>query len=88
VSSILHVIYTTGFIRRVKEYVSAPKGLSFVDDLGWVETGSDAAQVITSLDRCATKIIKWASRRGLKFDTAKMEAALLMCRVGCAESLY
>jgi len=58
---ILFAIYTSGPIKWVEEYVSA-KGLSFVDDLGWVATGSDVNQVVTILERCAAKSIEWATR--------------------------
>ena len=56
--------------------------MSFVDDLGWVGTGSDVNQVVTILERCAAKSIEWASRQGLQFDTAKTEAALFTRRRG------
>jgi len=69
VSPILFAIYTSGLIKWVEEYVSA-EGLSFVDDLGWVATGSDVNQVVKILERCAANSIEWASRSGLQFNTA------------------
>jgi len=66
VSPILFAIYTSGLIKWVEEYAPA-KGLSFVDDLGWVATGSDVNQVVTILERCVAKSIEWANRRGLQF---------------------
>jgi len=80
VSLILFAIYTSALIKWVEEYVSEATGLSFVDDLGWVATGSDVNHVISILERCAAQSIKWASRRGLQFDTAKTEAALFTGR--------
>jgi hypothetical protein len=44
-----------------EENVSA-EGLSFVDDFGWVVTGSDNNQVVTILQRCLAKSIEWASK--------------------------
>jgi hypothetical protein len=79
VSLILFAIYTAGQIKWVSEYVSA-EGLTFVDDLGWVATGSHENQVITTLDRCAAKSIECESRRGLQFDMAKTEAVLFTPR--------
>jgi len=87
VSPILFVIYTSGLIKWVEEYVST-EGLSFVDDLGWVATGSDVNQVVTILERCAAKSMEWASRRGLQFDTAKTEAALFPRRQGHKKHLW
>jgi len=82
VSPILFAIYTSGLIKWVEENVSEAKGLSFVDDLGWVATGSDVNQVVMIRESCAAKSIEWAGRQGLQFDTAKMEAALFTRRQG------
>jgi len=75
------VIYTTGLIIWVEEYIPS-EGLSFVEHLGWVVTGSDVNLVGTTLERHAAKSIAWASRRGLQFDTPEMQAALCTCRQG------
>jgi hypothetical protein len=56
--------------------------LSVVDHLSWVVKGSDVNLVITILERCAAKSIKWESRQGLQFDTAKTEAARFTRRRG------
>jgi len=82
VSPILCAIYTSGLIKWVEEYVSDAEGLSFVDDLGWVVTGSDVNHVVSIRERCTVKSIEWANRRGLQFDTAKTEAALSTSRRG------
>jgi len=81
VSLVLIAIYTSGLIKWVEQYASV-KGLSFVDDLGWVVTGSIVNQVFTILERCSAQSIEWAGRRGLQCDTAKTEAALRTCRRG------
>jgi len=80
VSLILSAIYTSELIKWVEEYVSEAKGLSFVEDLGCVVSGSDVNQVVSILEICTTKSIEWASRRGLQSDTAKTEAALFTRR--------
>jgi len=82
VSSILFTINTSGLLKLVEEYISEAERLFFVDDLGWVATGSDVNQFIMILERCAAKRIEWATRRGLQFDTAKMEAAVFARRRG------
>ena len=61
VSPILFAIYTSGVIKLVEDYISAD-GLTFVDDLGWVATGSNVNQVITIFQRCTVTSIVWASR--------------------------
>ena len=50
-SPILFAIETSGPIIWVEEYISA-EGLSFVNDVGWVATGSLVSNVITTLERC------------------------------------
>jgi len=82
VSQILIAIYTSGLIKWVEEYVSEAEGLSFVDDLGWVATGNDVNHVVSILERCAARSIEWASRRGLQFDTAKLEEVQFTRRRG------
>jgi len=76
VSPILFAIYTSGLIKWVEEYVSQAEWLSFVDDLWWVATGSNANQVVTILERSSSYSVEWASRCGLQFNTATTEAAL------------
>jgi len=61
VSPILFAIHTAGLVKWVEERVQA-KGLSFVDDLGWVATGKDVNQVVEKLETCAAESIEWASR--------------------------
>jgi hypothetical protein len=62
VSLILFAIYTSGLIKWVQEYVSEAEGLTFVDDLGLLATGSDVNHVVSIVERCAARRIYWASR--------------------------
>ena len=87
VSPILFAIYTSGMIKWVQEYASA-EGLCFMDDLGCVPTGSHVNQVVTILERWAGKSIAWASRRGLHFDIAKMDAPLFTRKRGHKKHLW
>jgi len=76
------VIYSSGLIKWVQEYVSEAEGQIFVQDFGWVATGRDVNNVVLILERCAAKSLEWASRRGLQLDTATMETVLFTCRRG------
>ena len=87
VSPILFVMYTSGLIKWVEEYVSEAKMPSCVDDLGCVATRSHVNHVVSILERCTAKSIEWASRRGLQFTTAKTEAALFTRRQGYRKHL-
>jgi hypothetical protein len=82
VSPILFAIYTAGLIKGVEDYISEGEGLSSIDDLGWVATGSNGNHVFSILERCAAKSIEWESRRGLQFDTGKTEPVLFTPRRG------
>jgi hypothetical protein len=53
VSPIIIVIYTTGLIKWVEQYVSAAEEQSLEDGLGWVASGSNVNHVILILERCA-----------------------------------
>lgn len=66
----------------MEEYISEADGLSFIDDVGCVVTGTDVNHVDTILARCPANSIEWGSRRGQQFDTAKTEAALFSSRWG------
>jgi hypothetical protein len=87
VSPILLAIYTSVLIKWLEDYVSEAETLSFVDGLAWVATSSDVNHVVTILERCAVNTIEWASRRGLQYDTATMEAVLFTPRRGDGKHL-
>jgi len=82
VSPILFAIHMSGLIKLVEERVTGAKGLSSVDDVGWVATGNDVNQVIGKLEACVRVSIDWAERWELEFDTAKTKAALFTRRRG------
>jgi len=63
----------------VEGYASAAKGLFLIDDLDTVAIRNDLNQVITILDGYTAKNMEWACRQGLKFDTAKTQAAQFTC---------
>jgi hypothetical protein len=75
-SPIDFAIYTSGLIKSVEENVPQAERLFVVDVPGLVVTGNHDDHVVSILERCATKSIEWASRRGLQFDTSMTEAAL------------
>jgi hypothetical protein len=82
VSPILFAIYTSGRIKLVEERVSEIQGLSFVDDVGWIATGSAISQVVRKLEPSARESIDWAEKRELEFDSSITEAALFTRRRG------
>jgi len=81
-SPILFPIYTSGLIKWVEERVSRIDGLSFMDDVGWMATGSDVIQVVRKMEFCARESLDWAERREREFDTANTKAAHFTRRHG------
>jgi len=88
VSPILFAIYISGLIKWVEERVAGIEGLSIVDDVRWVATGSHVNQVFRTLEACARESIDWAERTELEFDTAETEAALFNRRRGHKKHLH
>jgi len=60
VSAFLFEIHTAGLPKWPAERVQV-KGLSIVDDLGWVATGKHGNQVVDQLEACAAESIDLAS---------------------------
>jgi hypothetical protein len=54
----------------------------------WVVTGGDVNQMFRMLERCATKGILWAGRKGLHFDNRNIEAALVTLTRGHRTHIY
>jgi hypothetical protein len=87
VSQILFAINASGLINWVQQYISEAEGLSFVYDLSWVATTSDANHVVSIHETCGAKSLKSASRGRLRFDTAKREVVLFTCTWGDTKHL-
>jgi len=88
VTPILIAIYPSGLIKWVERYLSQAKRLSFVDDLSSVVTNSDVNHVISILEQCPVNSIKFTSRCGHQFNTAKTEGALFTHRRGHRKHLW
>lgn len=85
-SPILFAIYLRDVFGHVEEAtITGPgaaasiEGLSFVDDVAWVATGS-IEEVTARLSACARLSGEWANMNAVAFDVAKTEAVLLSRR--------
>jgi hypothetical protein len=72
VAPILFVTYLSGIFEEVEEACEG-KGLSFTDDVAWVE-GKDDREVAEKLSKASEAACKWAARNGITFDHGKSEA--------------
>jgi hypothetical protein len=80
VSPILFIVYTSGLMKWVEEYVSEGDRLSSVGDHCWTATGSCGHKVVMMLEQCTVTSIQWASGRGLQLHNAKTETLLFRGR--------
>jgi hypothetical protein len=77
VSPILFAIYLSGVFETVEASVPGAQALSFADDVAWMVTGKNVADITEKLETCAAESIVWAQQNAVAFDSAKTEALLL-----------
>ena len=76
VSPILFLIYISGVFDEVTEANPAITSLSFVDDLGFIATGSPVRDLAKTLGRVAQVVIEWGKSNAVTYDIVKTEAVL------------
>jgi hypothetical protein len=77
VSPMLFAIYLSGVFTSVESSVEGAQVLSFADDVAWMVSGKDVAEVTRRLEPCAAHSITWAQENVVAFDSGKTEALLL-----------
>ena len=50
--------------------------LSFVDDLGFIASGSSVKEIAKDLEKVGNLIVEWGSKNAVTYDTAKTELVL------------
>lgn len=50
--------------------------LSFVDDLGFIASGSSVKEIVETLEKDAKSVLQWGMRNAVTYDTSKTEAVL------------
>ena len=76
VSPILFLIYISGVFDQVTKTCPLVTSLSFIDDLGFVASGSSVKEVGKALEKVAKMVIEWGKRNAVTYDTSKTEAVL------------
>ena len=76
VSPILFLIYISGIFDSVLKACPQATSLSFVDDLGFIASGSSVQEIAKSLEKVAKTVLQWGERNAVTYDTAKTEAVL------------
>ncbi len=76
VSPILFLIYISGVFDEVSETSPLVTSLSFVDDLGFIASGSSVKEVIKLLENVAKVVLEWGRLNAVTYDLSKTEAVL------------
>ena len=50
--------------------------LSFVDDLGFIASGSSVKEIVKTLEKFAKTVLQWGMLTAVTYDTSKTEAVL------------
>jgi len=79
---ILFTIVKSGRWTWLEESIYWVKGLTLVDNVGCVATGSNFKEIVWKLDTCASESITWAALWELEFETARTDAAHFTRRRG------
>lgn len=76
VSPILLLIYISRVFDRVS--VTSPKttSVSFMDDLGFLDSGNSIQEVATNLEKTGKVVLRWGLANAVTFDIAKTQAIL------------
>ena len=76
VSPILFLIYISGVFNKVAETSPLVTSLSFVDDLGFIASGSSVKEIVKALEKVSKEVIEWGRLNVVTYDTSKTEAVL------------
>ena len=76
VSPLLFAVYMGGIHGQVCMRVQGVRGLSFVDDVMWLATGTSVREVSGALERAASEVVRWGEQNAVAFESRKTEAIL------------
>ncbi len=75
-SHILFLIYISGVFNKVSETSPLVTSLSFIDDLGFIASGSSVKETVKALEKVAKEVIEWGRLNAVTYDTSKTETVL------------
>ncbi len=76
VSPILFLIYISGVFNKVSEKSPLVTSLSFIDDLGFITSGSSVKVLVKTLENVAKAVLEWGRLNAVTYDVSKTEAVL------------
>ena len=74
VSPILFLIYISGVFNKVLKTSPLVTSLSFVDDLGFIASGSSVKEIVEALEKVAQEVIELGRLNAVTYDTSETEA--------------
>ena len=74
VSPVLFLLYIADLGKTVEQRSPPTVGLSFVNDITWIEKGDTPQEVATKLRRRARETLQWADHNAVQIETDKTEA--------------
>jgi hypothetical protein len=74
ISPVLFLLYIADLGKEVENTNPKTVGLSFVDDVTWIETGKTANEVTAKLQQRAQDTLLWAKRNAVEIEADKTEA--------------
>jgi len=74
VSPVLFLLYIADLGKEVETENPDTVGLSFVDDITWIETGKTAKEVARKLQKRACETLRWADSNAVQIEADKTEA--------------
>lgn len=76
VSPILFLIYISGVFEQLKREFSEIVSLSFVDNLGFVASGTSIKEIAKALGKVGNLVIQWRQKNAVTYNTAKTKLVL------------
>ncbi len=74
VSPILFLIYINGHFNKISKTSPLVTSLFFIDDLGFIASGSSVQEIVRILEKLAKEVIGWGRQNAVTYDTSKTEA--------------
>ena len=75
-SPILFLIYISGVFNKISETSHLVTSLSFIDDLGFVASGSSVKEIVRALKKVVKEVIEWRRQIAVTYNTSKTEVVL------------
>ena len=75
---ILFLIYISDVFNKVSEKTPLVTSLSFVDDLGFIVSGSLVKEVVKTLENIAKAVLDWGRLNAVTYDISKTEAGFFL----------